>query len=110
MPMDIISRAIATTAYAKAGDPNPIRLSSILGGTVLANETTGLASAMAQMNSQRRPLLIDRSINITGWTTLTGYCVISCEGDAKINLNGGTTGFRIRNTYTTLGSWTAAPS
>lgn len=110
MPTDMISRSIATAAFARAGDPNPIRLTSILGGTVLPNETAGLASAIAQMNSQRRPLLIDRSINITGWSTINGYCAISCADDALINIMGSANGFRARNSFTIVGSWTQLPA
>jgi len=110
MPTDMISRSIATAAYARTGDPNPIRLTSMLGGTILADETAGLANAVAQMNSQRRPLLIDRSINITGWSTISGYCVISCAEDALINFTGSANGFRARNSSTAVGSWNAAPA
>lgn len=110
MPTDMISRSIATAAFARTGDPNPIRLTSMLGGTILPNETAGLASAISQMNSLRRPLLIDRSINITGWSTINGYCAISCADDALINFMGSANGFRARNSFTAVGSWTAAPA
>lgn len=110
MPTDIISRSIAASALSRIGDPSPIRLSSMLGGKALASESGGLARALDQMNTNRRPLLIDRSINISSFTTINGYCVLACEGDAQITFTGGAAGFRVRNTFTTVGNWTAAPT
>lgn len=93
-----------------AGAANVIRLSALLGGETLADESAGLGTAMALMNATRRPLLIDRSINVSSFTVINGYCVVACADDCWINFTGGATGFSAINTWTDLGAWTAAPT
>lgn len=67
-------------------------------------------AALTRMNTNKRPLIIDRSISISGANTVTGYCVIHCTEDSWINITGGSQGIRAENTYTDVGAWTAVPT
>lgn len=86
-----------------------ILLSSYI-ADVSGDVTAAFNALVARMNSERRPLLIDKSINVSGFTTISGYCVMRCTEDAWINITAGAAGIRAENSYVDVGAWTAVPS
>jgi hypothetical protein len=87
----------------------PYRLSIELGAGG-GNEYIKFNELILKMNADQRPLIIDRDISISSFTTISGYCVVTSECDATITFTGGAAGFQAINTSTLLGSWTAAPT
>jgi hypothetical protein len=105
---DLLIAVAGKTLREVLGNPNAFRLSGLAGQAPGTDESVLLAQAMYLMNFWRRPLIIDRTILATSFTTVSGYCVVVCEDDCFIQFTGGTTGFRAENTYTAVGSWTGA--
>ena len=79
-------------------------------GDATGDVTTLFNAALTKMNATQRPLIIDKSITISGGITLNGYCVIRCTEDSWINIVSGNAGIRAENTYIDVGAWTALPS
>lgn len=87
----------------------PMRLSIELGEYAGANEAENFGALVQSASAARRPLIVDRYIEVNALPTVTGYCVIDREEDAFIRVIGGNTGLRAENTWTNVGSWTDVP-
>lgn len=88
----------------------PLRVSIEMGAATGGDETTPFVALVNRSITNQRPLIIDRTVSVSNLPSFNGYCNLSTEGDALINITGGANGLRFRNTFTTVGSWTAKPT
>jgi hypothetical protein len=88
----------------------PLCASIEMGPPTGGDETPAFVALVNESITNQRPLRIDRPVTVSNLPIFYGYCNISTEGDALIDITAGANGLRFRNTFTTVGSWTSAPT